>query len=150
MGIHGFLVRHSRKYIPQFIMSENHKNSIIRLNWRELCLMKYINLFKWRAPQSTKRYRDIDFFLNCILFIVVMQCKSNYWCWKKLNNLVAAGIYAIVQDKQKKLWNKFLFSLYWTIDYWQTDSQEAHFNNYLAMLYNITISYWLLMIRKKH
>ena len=48
----------------------------------------------------------------------------------------------------KKLCNKFLFSLFWTIDYWQTDSQEAHFNNYLAMLYNITISYWLLMIRK--
>ena len=64
--------------------------------------MKYINLFKWRAPQSTKYYRDIDFFKNCILFIFVMQCNSNYWCWKKLNNLVAAGIYAIVQDKQKK------------------------------------------------
>ena len=64
--------------------------------------MKYINLFKWRAPQSTKYYRDIDFFKNCILFIFVMQCNSNYWCLKKLKNLVAAGIYAIVQDKQKK------------------------------------------------
>ena len=52
--------------------------------------MKYINLFKWRAPQSTKYYRDID-----------------YWCWKKLNNLVAAGIYAIVQDNQKNFATSF-------------------------------------------